>query len=140
VALKRRLTLESISFLLCKKYFANHMCEEQQSLLYLSLKGQIPGALEGKSAGVALGKHAVFGAAHGQLHPVTALHLEGDVVVGAVVHAAVCVMMVMMAASLGNYLSRYRQAGRGVVFEPFTHVADENGEKRGKEQNEKQSE
>ena len=74
------------------------MCEEQQRLLYLPLKGQIPGALKGKPAGVALGQETVFLAAEGQFHPVTAFHLKGDVVMGTVMHTAVGVMMVMMAA------------------------------------------
>jgi hypothetical protein len=116
------------------------MCEEQQSLLYLSLKGKIPGSLKGKPTGVALDEHTVFVTADGQFHPVTAFHFKGDVIMGAVVHTAVAVVMVMMAASLGNHLRRHRQTGRVVVFKPFSDVSDENGEKRGKEQNEKQSE
>ena len=61
-------------------------------------------------------------------------------ITGAVVHAAVTVVMVMMAASLGNHFCRHRQPGRGVVFEPFSDTADQDGKKRGKEKDEKQSE
>ena len=56
---------------------------------------------------------------------------------GAVMHTAVGVAMVMMAASLGNHLRRHRQAGRGVVFGPFSDVADQYAKECNKEQNEK---
>ena len=53
-----------------------------------SFKPKIPRALEGEHTDIALGEHSELAPVNVQLHPIAALHLEGNIIGGVVA----CVM------------------------------------------------